>query len=600
MSVRTARIRVLWAGALLVVPVLLYAPVIYYSLHSPFSLMDDYLHWYDLHIFESSSYFYAWLKQVVGIDGAATLYRPFWRIYNGVMWAWFGTNAPAQHLIRWILHFGTVAFFCAAFCRICAMPSGRSPRGAIGYLLPLWLMVHVWLFFPNSPATRLGNAEVLTAFFLGLCNYVAAVALSWASERRSSPQLRRSRWLWLYGLFLLGFLCLTFSKEVNVALALCLLVAYFLFACQMTKAWLAVVAGAPLFAILALAITRVYAATEYVGVGYGHAWSAYTSMANAARILLGLFQVHTSAVIGAGFVALLGALAFGCVAGILRTLRPVVKDRGKDGEPEARGVTIPLHGELAFVLFLIAQFVCMFGILAASHAVTLRYWYPLVPLLSMLLAFAGKFVLEATGGRPGWSERRVALALVVFVVFYVACNYYNFAFQAVAWHSQTNTEDELIEEVRRLGDQGEHVAVEDTRAACALMRHVRPALGFLHGIDFTVYATPPAAGQPYYFVSQEELPEQRKATTITSRRDYRFLAATSLVASILQLRREPFWQVDGGVRWLHKGRPYVWTIYHISASDAAGERLRRALGGNAMKSCRHKRSLATGAQRDLP
>ena len=569
MSVANVRAGAIWIGALLVVPALLYAPVIYYSLQSPFSLTNDYVHWRDLHILESPSSFFAW-EWAVGVEEVTSRYKPVWRFYNAVVWKVFGTDASAHHLIRWILRFGAVALFCAAFCRIYSIRARESVRGAAGRLLPLCMMVHVWLLFPNSPATRLAEQEVLTVFFLGLCNYVAAVALSWHSQG-GSPRLPRARWRWLYGLFFLGFLCLTFSKEVNLGLSIGLLIGYFAFVCLMRKAgWRGALSGVPLVALVAVMVRGVYAAMEGTGVGYGMALSAYRSMANAAEMLRGLFLVQTSVVVAAGFAALLGALAFWWVAGALRTLRPVLKVARKDREPGAHGGAGPVDRELAFVLFLVVQFVGMFGMLAASWGVVLRYWYPLVPLLSMLLAFAAKLVLEAAGGRLGWSERRAALPLVAFVVFYVACNYYNFAFQTVAWHSMSNADDELIEEVRRLGDQGEHVVVERTGAACNLIHLVGEFLAFFHGVDFTIRTVPPEDG-PYYFVTHKELPEHEKATTIPGRREYRFLVAASSVASTLQPRREPFWKLDRGVRWRRDGRPYVWNIYHSPTTDAGSE-----------------------------
>ena len=575
MNVGDARARALWIGALLVVPALLFAPVLYYSLDSPLRLIDDYVHWRYLRILESPSSFLTWIEWVVGIDEVGWRYRPTWQLYNAIVWKWFGADASAHHLIRWILHFGAVAFFCAAFCRICSVSSPSRPpgnrRSATGHLLPLAMMLHVWLFFPNLPAVQLGTQDTLTVFFLGVCNYAAAVALSWESQRRAYPENQATaRWRWLYGLFVFGFLGLAFSKEVNVALALFLLVAYFVFACLVLKTgWRGAVAGLPLVAIGALAATRVYAATESSGVGYGNAWSAYTSMTNAAKMLLGLFQVQTSALVAAGFVALLGALAFGHGAGALRMLRP--KDRRKDREPGGHGGTSPVDCELAFVLLLAGQFTCLFLILAASWGMALRYWYPLVPLLSMLLAFGAKFVLQAAGRRPGWSERRLAWPLIAFVVFFVACNYYNFAFQTIAWHSLGKAEEALIEEVRRLGDQGEHVVVEGTgdEHECSLVYRVRDYLAFFHGIDFAAHLMPPEAG-PYYFVTQKELPEQEKATTIPSRRDYALLTAAGSVASALQLRREPFRQLDANVKWNRDGRPYVWNIYRVPASVADG------------------------------
>ena len=569
----SGRARALWMGALLVVPALLYAPVLYYSLNSPFHLIDDYAHWRFVLIWESRSSFFSWLEWAAGISDVGLRYRPAWEMYNAVVWKLFGVNAPAHHLTRWILHFGAVAFCCAAFCRICAMSRWATARTAVGCLLPLAVMAHVWLFVPNTPATRLGTQDVLTVFFLGLCNYVAATALSRESQRRTSPtSLRKTRWRGLYALFLLGFLGLTFSKEVNVALSFWFLVAYFVFVCSMTKGgWRAVLAGAPLVAAAVLAVTRVYAATENSGVGYGHAWSAYSSMVNAAKILMGLFQVQSSVVIGAGFVLLLGVLAFGRIAGGLRApLRALRNARREDGEAGALGRAIAVDYELAFLLFLVGQFIGMFLMLTVSWGVPLRYWYPLVPLLSMLLAFAAKFVLEAAG-RRGWPVRRAALPLVAFVVFYVACNYYNFAYQTTTWHGLSNAAGRLIEDMRRLDDRGEHVVVEGTgrHQECSLIQRVGDFFAHFHGMNFTTHVEPPEPPRPYYYVTQQELPNRQKAATISARREYGFLAAAKSVASTLQLRREPFALLDGGMGWWPELGPYAWNIYRLPATDTS-------------------------------
>ena len=585
----------LWFGALTIVPALLFAPILYYSLDSPFHLIDDYWHWRYVHLFDSpyspSSFLHlvAWIEWVVGIDEVGPRYRPAFQIYMGLVWKWFGANASMHHLFRWMLHFGSVALFCAAFLRICAMPRGRIARTVtktnkrkFRYLLPLVVMVHVWLFFPNTPQTRLIVPEVPTVFFLGLCNYVAAVALSWELQRRRSPtKSLKTPWHLLYGLFLFGFLGLSFLKETNVALSLVFLVGYFVFVFPMMKAgWRAALAGVPLIAAMVLTVVRVYAATENFGVGYGGAYSVYRSMVNAAKVLVGLFQVQTSAVVTVGFVVLLVALALG-MAGSLRAPEGKRSQEGGGGALARLGRAMAVDYELAFVLFLTGQFACLFLILAASWGVVLRYWYPLVPLLSMLLAFGAKFVLEAAG-RGDWPVRRVALPLVAFVVFHVACNYHNFSMQTTTWHGMTNAVDGLIEEVRRLGDRGEHVVVEGTgrQQECNLARDVGDFFAHFHGKDFAVHAEPPDAGRPYYFVTRKELPDHERATTIVGRREYRFLEATSSVAALLQLRREPFEQLDAGDAWY---QPYVWNIYRVAAFDS-----RDAVPAMPPKKCRYQ------------
>lgn len=103
--------RLLPALLLVGIPALLYLPVFYYSLDTPFALVDDYNdrqrfsipeHWGWRH-------FPGWLRWNILEAGGGSgegRYRPFWVVYSTVAWNVFGMNPWLHHLARWVLHFG--------------------------------------------------------------------------------------------------------------------------------------------------------------------------------------------------------------------------------------------------------------------------------------------------------------------------------------------------------------------------------------------------------------------------------------------------------------------------------------------------------------
>lgn len=70
------------------IPVLLYIPVLYYSLNTPFALVDDYIVWRGIKIFD---WFDVWINmEFFGYDWGDLRYRPFWELYSGTTWKVFG------------------------------------------------------------------------------------------------------------------------------------------------------------------------------------------------------------------------------------------------------------------------------------------------------------------------------------------------------------------------------------------------------------------------------------------------------------------------------------------------------------------------------
>ena len=529
----------------------MFVPVLYYSLTTPFALIDDYVHSTLSSRLDSAASFFAWFNmQFCDLGAAAARYRPYWELYTAVMWKVLGANAAAHHSVQWVLHFGAVFLFAATLR--CFYPRA-SLCDSIYRLLPVALMVYLWVFFPNSPASRLGPQEVHTVFFLGLCNWTAALAISdWRSKHilRTSPLSTLTR----YVLFCIGYVGLTLSKETNIALSFWLLISYLIYGCYLAKriGWLAsTMSSTPLILVFLVAVSKIYSTYAISGVGYNTSLDITLAPKHAGFILMMLFRTDTSAVIAVGFMVLFATLLRKFILGL--------KERH-------------LSNELVFVLFSVGQFTMMFIVLCASWAVTLRYWYPLVPVFSLLLAFSAKFLIEAT---EVWYRRRyVAGALILFGAFFVACNYHNFLLQTIVQHSLRSGEDRLVEHIFSLVDQGEYVVVERTgnEYEHVLIDHIGPFHRRFHGRPgFTVHVEKPEIGRRYFLVTRDTLSEYENATTITARYDYLLLSLAYEVAKVLQLGREPFVQVDGGVSYFGDGAGH-WNVYGVRSGDegAAG------------------------------
>ena len=257
---------------------------------------------------------------------------------------------------------------------------------------------------------------------------------------------------------------------------------------------------------------------------------------NAGWMLGQLFQVNTSLFITAGFALLLGLL-------LLFTVDKVAKKQ--------------FSNELIFVLFMLGQFVSLYLILCTSWAQVLRYWYILIPVFAMLLAFSAKFTLEFAGTRQPFRLRlgvlilpppRVlaASALIGLIAFFICCNYYNFLFQTVIQHSTRSTEAKLLDEITRLHDQGEYVYIPFENRNDLLYRIIGYPTGDYHGFlarfygrEYEVHTEPPEeAGRPYYIARHSPHRYNLPKT-------YRPLAYARSVSGALQAG-EPYYLRDAG------------------------------------------------------
>jgi len=432
----------LWFAAALLPALLLFLPVFPYSLTTSFSLNDEYGNPEFVAFFDGPQEFLFHLRKAFLFSDWGHRYRPMWDLDMAVAWKFFGPASWLHHLNRWVFHFAAVPLFVAAF--LCVVRDGREAalrRDGDGgrlrtphlpMLLPPIALVYVWLFFPNVPAIRLDVPEVDTVLFLGLCNLAFAPLLVDRHEGgiRSGRATR-----WLHGLFHLGCIGLSVSKEVNVAPLLWMSIAYgVLLYVKGGRSWKTLLGAAPLALLFLFTLDRVLEASlRGQGVGYGHSWSIGRTLANEKVLRTELFQVETSLAVTAGLAVLAAALLLAVTSRILRS---------------AAGGARP-GSDLLFVLFLLGQFASLYAVLSISFGVALRYWYPLVPCFAALLAFGARFLLLAAGGASKALGRAAAVGLIGFVLFFVSVNYHDFLYQTISQHSQRRVDERLIATITR-------------------------------------------------------------------------------------------------------------------------------------------------------
>ena len=548
------------AVAFAAVPALLYIPALYYSLTTPFSLVDDYVLWKYLHIFDGLHT----LSDALGAKGyevwGDVRYKPAWDIYIGATWKIFGPNPWLHHLARWVMNFGAVAAFAAALLcfqrRNVRNEDGDSaPPNRLIRLLPLATLIYLWIFFPNQPAATLGPQEVQTVFFLAICVWMTALTLT----RQGKPLTRRDALL-IYAAFCIGFCGLAWSKETNLIAELWLLTSYYalpiivalrrqpgprisvLRALKSIGVWRAL-GGLPLIAVFVHTLVIVYLIAPVEGYGRAPLTPALF-ISNAAWLAETLFQLKTSLIIAAGLALLSAAL-------LLFVAVNIAKKRFSD--------------ELIFTLFLLGIFVSLYLALCTSWTQALRYSYILIPAFTALLAFSTKFILEFTA-RFNLNDRPrnlAAFTLTAFIAFFVCCNYYNFLYQTAAQRIARHNDESVLAEITRLLEQGQYVQVLDARYVFSreLITYFHEFLPWFYGRKHDVHTQPPQeAGRPYHTVRHINIDASETVSRLPQiEENYRPLAYAYRVADILQ--------AGGAYRASDKGFAIsLWQIYDDKAN----------------------------------
>ena len=548
-------------AALIAAPLLLLlAPAIHYALDTPIGLIERQpMLGYG---YNGVKGFFAMLCNLA--TETAHRFRPFFNLWNGLQWKVFGDVAWLHHLVRWLMLFGAVSLFLAAFWRVAYAGATPQLRGWAPRLLPMALLAYVWLLFPTTYViVRLECVELYTMFFLGVCNFAAALMLTAPRDERRGAAGHQA-------LLLFGFLGLVGSKEVNVAPALWLALCYAAFVMVRGVSRQRLLVGVALVFTLAFAAYRV-SETLALAQQHGHYFASVQPSLdgfaeNLVAVLNGLFLWQTSPLVGA-VLALLPV-------GLLMAVGRRIKRRGLDGE-------------LAFIVLLFGEWVSMAVVLSAQYGMTLRYWSILVPCLATLLAFAVKFAFAAVQGRR--ARGGIAAGCVAFLALFVSANYYNFLHQVVTQHSERNLDDRLLARVAELLDAGEYLQARrgdwgfeqvgfslDSRWNHLEYWPNAPYEG--HSLHIEPPANP---RRPYYildFLGWPGLVSLRSHTALVARGDYDALSWPRRVAMLAQ-GGAPHVDMDDG---FHELGSYRWAIHAVPHNmaehlqgvvAAAGERI---------------------------
>ena len=549
-----------WPGLLFIIPALLFLPALYYSLDTPFNLVDDYFGQVRIALYDNFDAFFDELQRHFTSAGFAR-FRPFYEFYDGAVWKVAGPAPWLHHLARWGWHLAALFVFAAALLRFAPVRPADNAAAAAGTgvrdggvisraaerlaaWLPLAFLLYIWFFFPNSPASRLAPQEVYSVFFLGLGTWMAALALT-TQPGRLSPR----HGVLLYGGFCLGYAGLVFSKESNMGVALWLLLAYLGYARYADRTgrasgWKLLLGAAAPALLLLLALYGISLGASGNDSSGSPLLEVAAFPANAAEIIKRLFQTETSLLITA---------VFGLLAAVPLLVMAV------------KAVKRQWNPETAFILLLLGQFAAMLILLSIAWGVSLRYWYILLPVFAMLLALGVKQLLQwRPAGGPG---RRCAavFGLGAFLVFFVAANYYNFLWQTLIQHSSAQADAQFLARTTGLLRAGEYVQLHHTGDADNLSvlfslyyTHYRPRF---HGEEYAIHRRPPAdPARPYYLAALQQHPLPLPVDTlITHGDDYAVLRAARRVAGWLQ-GGAAYTAIDHGVYY---PGDYRWSIYRL-------------------------------------
>jgi len=345
-------------------------------------------------------------------------------------------------------------------------------------------------------------------------------------------------------LLYLSYVGISISKEINIAVMLWIILFYY-FLCFRKFNLRRLILGVPLIAVFLFTLSKIIVASTQNFYGTKPI-TLDLIVSNSQWIYTDLLQLKTSPVIAAVFIVLTALL-------LINMFLKIIKGN--------------VNGTLLYTLFLLGQFITLFMILSTSWAKVLRYWYPLIPLLSMLLAFSIDDVLKTA--KKYHINHIITAAVVCFVIYFTGCNYYTFLLQTVAQHSTRNAEYNLIQEIKELERNGQYVYImskkndPDAELVHHLIAYFRRFEPRFYGTHYQIYTTPPSdPGQTYFLVTKQREPVTMEIhRVIKSETNYRMLHIAFKISSMFR-GSPPVYIKDAGVDVLST---YQWTIYKARA-----------------------------------
>ncbi len=530
--------RVLWVVFIVVALILVMLfPAIYYSLNTPFALVDDINDSASINILKSFGNFRSWVDVTfIGVSQSGR-YRPLFDFQNSVSWLIVGPHPALHHLLRWGEWLTGILFWNVALWRvICVRCYGVSSKIQDATVLISMLIFNVFLcFFPNQPVARLAPQELHTFCALGML-FMGTLRLITDSKKASNTSVTIRTCV-----ITLGFIGLSWAKESNVAFLAIYCLFLFWFSVARSRKYV-MVSVLPAAGWLLYTTWRIHLC---MSDNYGRSELGVSLLAQNLRWLTNdALQFATSPVFAVVVIA-------SFIAASMRIIRSYCRF----------GISLDLEC-LAFSLTMMIGF-C--AILMISWLPALRYFYPLVPLIGWHLVrgyldLSRWLILSVT-----W-KRIINIIVIVFLGWFVLANYYGFLLQFAVQHYTRNVEQNLLSNMEHRLKAGQALAIccdlqdPEVELAFSVRGYFDHYLPLYRGecLKLAVLSSLQTNTQ-VVLASRGKLDcnRWRLLETITYQHSYNFLKAAQRVSAFVQGRSHAYIVQDAGTHDFE----YKWCLY---------------------------------------
>lgn len=418
---------------------LLQLPALWYSINTPFSLIDDYSSWKILKVLSGPGDFAAWLKDIFFHFNPGR-FRPVFDLYNYLTWSLFGTNYTLHHLARFAMKYA-IAFFSIKTITLFKPIDNRLN-------LPVFVFLSLFLFYPNNPEARLAPVELELVLFLSIgIHYAAVLWMRYDGAINDLP-------LKDYMMLLASYVLMSFSKETALAPASAIL--FFILLSDSGRRGI--------MKILPFALTFLFCIVKvfFVSRNADYGTAKITPSLIKSNFLFysnSLFLTNISGV----FIVLLVILGCFVFLSIRALIRLCLTPQAEDTVYEQRirtGTWTVLRSvgqdkRSVFYVFLVLVFLLFYIMTITFWAQVLRYNYPLAYMLVLLLSLG--FTLPEVSS---FFSKNVARAGAVAICFYfIFSTHYFFMYQHASQYSSCRNEERALNAVRELLKEGKKVYV---------------------------------------------------------------------------------------------------------------------------------------------
>lgn len=388
----------------------LFLPAVYFSINTPFALIDDLGDWEHIKIFDTFKE-----NNFFNISGR---YRPTWVLSNAIFWKTFGVNYHLHHFFRIVLKLIPIWYVFNTFKLLY--------KTKASYLLTVVFIVF-YVFIPNAPDARLAPQEVLVNLFLSMTIFYSIKVYIIGFNLKNILYL------------LLTFILLSGSKEIVIPF-LVIIIMYLLLLIKNNKKYFYII---PFFIVT---IFNVYIFLKIV---------SKKSYGVVKAPLIDIMQDNVN-YINKYVLSYDNLLLFYITISIVVIFYIVkfislYKSKYNGSDKSTFSIFIYSKNNI-LVLLITALFIGGYAISCLFWAPSLRYYYPLSFLWAILMAMAS---YELSDGYSLLLSNKIKYNFILTVcVVFIYSNYYNFLNQYYKQYQIRNREKDVLDKIQVEIDRG--------------------------------------------------------------------------------------------------------------------------------------------------